>query len=99
MDLEAAVSEYDANPSKQDLENPFIACLKDIDVLINAVGPSKMRNEEHTRIIDYETNRLLTDAAKQVGIKKFILVTSCGVTRPESGVAFMLNTMMGNVLG
>jgi hypothetical protein len=67
MDIEETVSKYEkdskSDPSSQ-IENPFLEHMKSIDVVINAVGASKTKDIEHSRIIDLETNRLLIDAAK-----------------------------------
>jgi hypothetical protein len=66
--------------------------------VINTVGPSKTRNIEHSRLIDLEANRLLIYASKIAKVDKFFLVTSMFMTRPDSFVAFMLNTMVGRAL-
>ena len=46
------------------LRNPFSEIMKGIDIVINSVGQSKPFNSDHTRIMDFEVNRLLVDAAK-----------------------------------
>ena len=69
-----------------------------MDVVINAVGASKTKDIEHSRIIDFETTKLQIEAAKQNNIKKFILVTTMYITRPDAFIAFILNSMVGNCL-
>merc|ERR1712086_481124 len=49
--------------------------------------------------MDLEFPKALVDAGKVSGIKKFILVSSMCVTRPETFVAFILNTIVPNCLG
>lgn len=80
-------------------ENPFSKLMEGVDIVINAVGASKTRDVEHSRIIDLECTKALVDAAKANEIKKFILVSSMFVTRPDTFVAWILNTMVGNCLG
>ena len=98
MDLEETMKKYVSEGKKKDLPNPFDEALEGIDVLINTIGPTKMFNAEHTRLIDYETNRCLIDAAKKNGVEKFILVTSMLISRPGSFVAFMLNTFLSDCM-
>ena len=45
--------------------NPFSKMMEGIDVVINAVGPSKTRDVGHSKIIDLKANVLLIDAAKE----------------------------------
>jgi hypothetical protein len=63
-----------------------------------AIGPSK-NDMDHTRRIELEANKLLVDASKKNNVSKYILVSSMYVTRPDTMVAVMLNTMVGNALG
>lgn len=56
-----------------------------------------MWDKEHSRIIDYEVNKLLVEACKKNDVKKFIYASSMYVTRPNSLVAFTLNTVFANV--
>lgn len=78
--------------------NPFNEWLEDIEVVINTVGPSKMKNIEHSRLVDLETNRLLIAAAKRHRLHKFILVTSMYTTRPNTFIGFLLNFLGGMIL-
>ena len=103
-DLEETVSKFekDKKSDPQNTQNPFSEHVRSMDVVINCVGPAAQKGQdvvEHSRIIDLETNRLLIEASIEAGIKKFILVTSMFVTRPDSFIAFILNTMAGNCLG
>ena len=45
MDLEKVICEHDK--SNGSATNPFIDSMKNIDIVIQAVGPSKMFNKEH----------------------------------------------------
>ena len=68
-------------------------------MVINTVGTGKKFDKEHSRIIDYQTNRLLADACLFRRVKKFILVSSTYVTRPETFTGHFLNTFTGGALG
>ena len=95
MDIESTVEQWEANKG----ENPFAEHLEGVDILINAVGASKTRDVNHSRLIDLVANKLFVDACKEKNVGKFILVSSMYVTRPETMVAFILNTIVGNCLG
>jgi len=94
FDIEKEVTQAEKN----DGPNPFIELFTGYDLVINAVGPSKMRDEEHTRIIDLVANKMIADAVKACNVDKLILVSSMMVTRPDEFVSFILNTMMGKCL-
>merc|ERR1712228_415150 len=57
-----------------------------------------MGDPAHTKTIDWETNKLLIDAAKKHKIEKFILVTSMYITRPNAFISFFLNTLCGDCM-
>jgi nucleoside-diphosphate-sugar epimerase len=101
MDIEESVINYEKENaiSSNSAKNPFLDHLEGIDIVINTVGASKTKDVNHSRIIDLETTKLLIEAAKHHSVKKFILVTSQFITRPDSFIAFILNTMVGNCLG
>ena len=71
--------------------NPFNDMMTGIDVVINTIGSNKRGNSEHSRIMDFEANKLLIDAAKSRKVKKFILVSRMFVTRPDAFVSFKIN--------
>ena len=73
--------------------------MEGVDIVINAVGTSRTKDKDHSRMMDLEFPKALVDAGKVCGIKKFILVSSMCVTRPETFVAFILNTIVPNCLG
>ena len=56
LDLEQTARTYEQSNLKP---NPFKAHLKDIDILVNAVGGNKTFDEEHTRLIDKVVNEML----------------------------------------
>ena len=63
IDLELAVKEYEKfTEENKKINNPFLSFLKDQDVVINTVGSNKKKDPEHSRIIDWEVNKLLIDA-------------------------------------
>ena len=53
---------------------------------------------EYSRILDFETSKLLIEAGKDAKIKKFVLVTAMLMTRPETFHAYALNTLVGLTL-
>ena len=75
--------------------NPFNDMMTGIDVVINTIGSNKRGitrgDSEHSRIMDFEANKLLIDAAKSRKVKKFILVSRMFVTRPDAFVSFRIN--------
>lgn len=95
MDIEQVVEKWEQEKEG----NPFDEVMEGVDIFINCVGASKTKDVNHSRIIDLVTNTLLIESAKKHNIKKFILVTSMFVTRPDAMVSFFLNTMVGNCLG
>jgi len=49
--------------------------MKNIDIVINTIGASKMFNAHHSQIMEFEANKLLVESAKRYGIKKFIWIS------------------------
>lgn len=95
MDIEKTVEQWENTLG----ENPFAQHLEGVDILINAIGASKTRDINHSRLMDLVANKLLVDACKEKNVEKLVLVSSMYVTRPETMVAFILNTIVVNCLG
>ena len=73
--------------------------MEGVDIVINAVGTNRAKDKDHSKMMDLEFTKALVDAGKVCGIKKLSLVSSMFVTRPETFVAFILNTIVPNCLG
>ena len=91
--------EEEMKKMEQTSENPFVKLMDGVDIVINAVGTSRTKDLAHSKMMDLDFTKALVEAGKTCQIKKFILVSSMFVTRPETFVAFILNTIVPNCLG
>lgn len=66
-----------------------------VDYVISAIGSNSSREPENTpERIDYRGIEALASAAKQAGVKHFVLVSSMGVTNPDHLLNRILDGLM-----
>jgi uncharacterized protein YbjT (DUF2867 family) len=69
--------------------------VKGADQVISALGANVQRDPENSpERVDFAGVKMLAEAAKAAGVSQFILVSSMGVTHPDSHV----NAMLENIL-
>lgn len=66
----------------------------DVDLVISTIGTGQKEGPNSPEFVDYGGNVNLTDAAREAGVTRFVLVSSMGVTHEEHP----LNKMFGNIL-
>ena len=69
-----------------------------IDLVINTVGATKKYDIEHTRLIEYEANRLLIESAKKHGVKKYIMISNILAGITDGYLPMIVNAQGGGVL-
>lgn len=66
-----------------DLENDVTEAVKGMDKVIFAAGAGGNSSEEKTILIDQEGAKKIVDAAKKMGVKKMVMLSSIKADEPE----------------
>ena len=79
--------------------NPFDKLFTDkIDLVINTIGATKNCDLEHTRLVEYEVNRLLIESAKKHFVKKYIMISNLLAGITDGYLPMFVNAKGGGVL-
>lgn len=68
-----------------DLEGDVRATLKDCDAVVFTAGSGGDTGPEKTDAVDRDGAIAMIDAAREAGVRRFIMVSSMGASDPESG--------------
>jgi len=69
-----------------DLRDPVAAraAMKDVTMVVSVIGSRELTGDNSAEFVDYGAVRNLVDAAREAGVKRFVLLTAIGTTDRES---------------